>query len=130
MEATIITSLTSMGTTGIGFVFLWIVMQKYFKHMDAITDKLNAMVVETRTLQTGVGCLQTTQTLQQEYCRQHTCKADNVMSEICDIHKLLTELVTMNRKIPFGKIAVSKKYLTPEQVDEIMREQTDLPKRF
>ena len=128
MEATIITALTSMGTTGIGFVFLWIVMQKYFKHMDAITDKLNAIVVESRTLQAGVGSLQATQTLQQEYCRQHTCKVDKVLEEIVEMHRQLSELMAISSKVPFGKIAMLKNYLNQEQVDEIMRIQSEATK--
>ena len=133
MENIITGAVSSLGIAGTGYLFLWIFMQRYFKLMDAMTEHLNALTVESRSLSSRVDCLQSThessRVLQQEICRQHTAKIDSMDKLLTETYRVLTEFVAENRKIPFGKIAISKKYLTTEQVDEILREQTDLPRR-
>jgi len=129
METTISSILTGMGTTGLGFLFLWIFMKQYFKHMDAITENLNAIAVETRMLASKVDNLQTAQMLQQEIDRQHSGKVDGIRDEIAKIYMMVTELLTESHKIPFGEVAIIKELLTREQVAEILNAQTDLSKR-
>ena len=128
METALSSMLASLGTAGAGFFFLWFVMQRYFKHMDQITEQLSAMVTETRGLTSKVDCLQTTQTLQQELTRQHTNQIENMGDEISGVQLSLTELLKEARKVPFGAIAISKGYLTNAQVKEILQEQSELHK--
>ena len=128
MESVIANALSGLGFAGVGFGFLWAFMQRYFKHMDQITEQLGAMVAETRGLISKVDCLQTTQTLQQELTRQHTNQIENMSGEINGVHRSLTELLMEARKVPFGAIAISKGYLTNAQVKEILQEQSELHK--
>lgn len=118
-------ALAGLGVAGLGYVFLWIVMQRYFKQMDSITTQITNLVMEVTGLISTIAKLRETQAVQQELDRQKISKIETLEQRVLEIHAQIIRLVKEQSKIPFGKIAMTKGYLNRDQVEEIVRIQND-----
>ena len=117
MEDMLTTVAPNLGFAGVGFGFLWFFMKKHFEQ----TDKNNEQLIKTFK-EASQQQIETFKESQQ----QQLSKSDALINKVEEIRTTQIEMLKETRKMPFGKIATMKGMLTPEQVEEILREQIEL----
>ena len=113
VEELLTSAAPNMGIAAIGFIFLWKFMDRHFKQTDKSNEQLIATIKET------------SETIK-ETSRLGAGRTDALIDKVDEIRTTQIEMLKETRKIPFGKLAITKGMLTPGQVDEILREQSDL----
>jgi len=134
MEQIAISLFSSLGITGIGFFFMWMVLRKYFQQTDSFINRANDVVASVNDLVTSVMNMQhTLGSLQENQQRS----ADDLVKiydridrslgqQVNGMHQLgagVDLLVADKRSSFFGQIAISKGWLNTEQVNTILEEQ-------
>lgn len=119
-EQVVIQLLTGLGVPGVGFVFLWVMMQRFGKLVDRIVDNLDRKV---DAVDTKMGDLRTGQLLTQKTFEHIDNENTSQTSLLRDIDKGIDELVGRNNRVPFEQVALARGMLTPDDVRDLKRDQ-------
>jgi len=104
MEQAMVSGLTSLGVAGMGYFFLWIFMRRTFEQVDAAIEKIGGLTKEMGELSKSMAQIHESQT---------------VAHIVTEINRDISEIKSTGEKVLFGDLAISKGYMTQEQVAEV-----------
>jgi len=108
VEQAVINMIASLGVAGLGYLFLWVFVQRTFKQADSAVGKIDGLTSEIHALTVAVGQLH---------------EAQEVSHVVAKVGEDISEIRNTNEKILFGTIAIEKKYMTLAQVREVLAAQ-------
>lgn len=109
MDQTFLSMIDNVGMAGIGFAFLYLFINKYFKQVETIVTEIQNLCEEVKDLVTAFNELKTVQATQQEIDRnlpveireaysKISRQIDHQNEKIAAIHDMCNELVVNSRK--------------------------------
>jgi len=118
MDQIINTLITGVGMPAVGFVFAWLLLRHYFRR-----DEKNDVVAATLSeLTSKIGELRETQLVSARTYAHLDAETTKQTELLRDVRSALNEL---NKKIHFGNVAISKGYMTPEQVRDVLSSESE-----
>lgn len=131
MEDILLNLVNGLGISGLGFIFAFLLLKQKEKsdeqtliHIDEIEDKVSKLIDEVNNLK----LVETQNTEAYKYLSESSTssytkikdKIEAQDSRIDEIYTLCIKMYEHTRKTPIGEIALSKGYLTEEQLKECL----------
>lgn len=115
-------------------IIIVLMFRQQSKSIDKLCDKLDRLVDSFVLIQTSMTGQQELDRVLISDIKESYIKISNKISDqtikIDEIQDLCKELVTKERTIPIGAIAINKGYITKEQLQDCLAEQDSLLKRL
>lgn len=131
MEDVMLNLVNGLGISGLGFIFAFLLLKQKEKndeqtlnHIDEIADKITKLtdeIHELKLIQTQNN--ETYKHLYETNMNQYSKISDEIdgqNAKIDAIHTLCVKMYEHSSKTPIGEIALSKGYLTEEQLKECL----------